>query len=253
MKKTEVDIDVAKWINEHLKKKGWTQTKLAEELDVSQPLINHWVKGRQRPNAEMREKLVEVFGAGFGEEETFGRTLGEWLRSKREKQKLTIKELADKTGLSWLGIKNIEDGNIQSPHKATLKSLEKVLGKLPAVQSKDVEEARDVGGFDFEGTFDVKEWESNAKPGEKIQCIYVIYDKSNRPVYIGQTNDLRSRFKNHEREFWWKEPIAQRFAYIVVKDSEFRKKAEKVMIKLVGTHALMNEQHASWQESEEES
>jgi len=100
MKKTEVDIDVANWINEHRKKKGWTQKQLAKQLDVSQPLINHWEKGRQRPNAEMREKLVEVFGAGFGEEETFGRTLGEWLRSKREKQKLTIRELADKAELS---------------------------------------------------------------------------------------------------------------------------------------------------------
>lgn len=243
MKKAETNVDVASWITEHRKKKGWTQNDLAKGLDVSQPLISQWEKGSQRPNAEMREKLVEVFGAGFGEEETFGRTLGEWLRSNREKQKLTIRDLADKAGLSWLAIKNIEDGNIQSPHKATLKSLENVLGKLPAVQSKDIEEARDVEGFDFEGTFDIKEWESKVGEG-KIPCIYVVYDKSLRPVRIGQTDDLYRRFSQYAKEMWWNCPqIAYKYAYVIVKDQDFRKKAEKVMIKLVGIHAIMNDQN----------
>jgi transcriptional regulator with XRE-family HTH domain len=251
MKKTETGTDVTKWITKHREKKHWTQTQLADKLNVSQALISFWEKGSQRPNPEMREKLVEVFEAGFSDEETFGMSLGEWLRSKREEEKLSIVELAEKAGLSWLAIKLIEDGVTQSPHRATLKSLEKVLGKLPSMQSNDVEDARKVEGFDFEGVFDIEEWKRRSQTGEKIPCIYVIYDKSSRPVYIGQTNDLYVRFKNHEREFWWKEPIAQRYAYIVVKDAEFRKKAEKVMIKLAGTHALLNEQHAKWGEEQE--
>jgi transcriptional regulator with XRE-family HTH domain len=251
MRKSEASTDVAKWISKHRVKKDWTQKKLADELNVSQTLISFWEKGSQRPNAEMREKLVEVFGAGFRDEETFGMSLGEWLRSKREERKLTMGELAQKTGLSWPAIKLIEDGVTQSPHRKTVEALEKVLGELPSVQSKDFEDERKVAGFDLIGINDIDDWQAEAsRTREKIPCIYIIYDKSNRPVYIGQTDNLYRRFKNHEREFWWKKPIAHRYAYIVVEDAKFRRDVEKVMIKLVGTHALMNEQHATWGEEQ---
>ena len=144
--------------------------------------------------------------------------------------------------------KNIEDGKVQSPQKSTLKSLEKALGKLPALVSKDFEEARDAGGFDFEGTFDVREWDSRI--GEKLPCIYVIYDKSLRPVRIGQTDDLRRRFKQYSKEMWWNcYEVANRFAYIIVENAEFRRKAEDVMIKLVGMHAILNTQNTLDEES----
>jgi ribosome-binding protein aMBF1 (putative translation factor) len=62
MKNAVTDIDVASWITEHRKKKGWTEKELAKQLDISQPLVSQWEKSRTRPNAEWREKLLLLLG-----------------------------------------------------------------------------------------------------------------------------------------------------------------------------------------------
>ena len=74
----------------------------------------------------------------------------------------------------------------------------------------------------------------------QVPAVYVFYDQLKRPVRIGETDDLVRRMKEYEQYYWFKSPTAETFAYVVVKERSFRRKTEKVMIKLVGSQAIFN-------------
>lgn len=229
---------VGSWIKDSRDKAELSQQQLADRLGVSQPLVSQWEHGTAQPNHEMLEKLSAVLEADL-DKTPFGMNLGEWLRKQREKNELTREQLARKAGISPLTIYFIENGTTRSPQDATLKGLQKALGQLPGSLSADVEEAREVGDFQYLGPFPIDKWEENVGEGE-IPCIYVFYDSLNRPVRIGETADLSRRIKEYQQMYWFRPPTAETFAYILVKDSKIRSQAEKVMIKLVGNHAIFN-------------
>lgn len=229
---------VSSWIKANRNKAELSQQQLADKLGISQPLVSQWENGDAQPSHEMLEKLSAVLEANL-DETSFGMDLAEWLRKQREKKGMTRKQLAEEAGISPLTIYFIENGTTRSPQDATLKGLEKALGKLPINLSEDVEEARDVGDFQYLGPFPIDKWEENVGKG-KIPCIYVFYDSLNRPVRIGETEDLTRRIREYQQMYWFRPPTAETFAYILVKDSKIRSQAEKVMIKLVGNHAIFN-------------
>lgn len=207
-------------------------------LGITQPVISLWETGAFRPSNEMLEKLSSALGARL-DPSFINVDLAEWLQERREKAGLSRDQLAEKAGISPLTIYFIENGTTKSPQEATLQRLEKALGKFPATLSKDVEEAREAGDFEYLGPFPIEKWDENIGK-EKIPCIYVFYDSLSRPVRIGETEDLTRRMKEYQQYFWFKAPMVETFAYIIVRDSKFRSQAEKVMIKLVGKNAMFN-------------
>jgi hypothetical protein len=127
-------------------------------------------------------------------------------------------------------------------HQSTAKSA-KVLGKLPSELVTDNREDRSDETFDLLGPFPLTKWQENLRDEGEVSCIYVLYDVAKRPVRIGQTKDLRRRIKEYEDNYWWfRSPTVESFAYVKVNDQQFRRKAEKVMIKLVGEYAIFNVQ-----------
>lgn len=46
------------------KRKGWTQTELANKLGCTWGVISHWEKGLRQPRMEMVGKIAELFGVG---------------------------------------------------------------------------------------------------------------------------------------------------------------------------------------------
>ena len=78
-----------------------------------------------------------------------------------------------------------------------------------------------------------------------VECVYVIYDAQKRPVRIGETGDLRRRLLEYEKNYWWwKSPTAVTFAYFLIEGGEKnRQKFEKLATRLVGEHAIFNEQN----------
>jgi transcriptional regulator with XRE-family HTH domain len=230
-------MKIAAWIKEIREKNKLTQDQLAKKVGVSQPQISNWETGITSPSRDMVENISAVLGIRPPEVIE----LGEWLRKSREKKGLTQSELAKQAGISQLAISFIETGKTESPQQATIERLEKVLGPLPSTLTKEVKEERGKD-FEFLGPFPATNWEENVGAG-KIPCIYVFYDYLKRPVRIGETEDLRRRIREYQMNYWWfKYPIVDSFAYVIVGDAEFRRNTEKLMIKLVGEHAIFNTQ-----------
>jgi transcriptional regulator with XRE-family HTH domain len=145
--------------------------------------------------------------------------------------------------MSQLTISFIETGKTESPQKATVEAIEKVLGKLPGkIQSEIAEEAKVEGIGEYRGPFPIDEYKDNVQ--DSTEGIYVFYDSLKRPVRVGQTDDLKRRIFEYKRDTWWcRPPTVESFAYIIVKDAKLRRQVESTMIKLVGDNAIFNIQH----------
>ena len=231
--------EVSSWMKTNREKSGLTQTQFADKLGVYQPQVSNWERGTALPSREMLRNMSAIFGVepdkipGIME-------LGTWLRRTRDKLGLTQGQLAQKAGISPITISFIETGQTESPQVSTLKRLEKVLGKLPSNLDKEVKEERTIEELEFLGPFPVNAWQENVGE-DRIPCIYVFYDELKRPVRIGETEDIRRRLKEYEQNYWWfRPPTVETFAYVIIKDPEFRHKTEKLMIKLVGENAIFN-------------
>ena len=133
---------------------------------------------------------------------------------------MTAAQLAEKSGLSVPTIYNIEAGKAQNPRPRTIRLLEKAVGKkFEAEFQKSLKEASTIEGLgefqDFE-PHDEKEWPEESG-------IYVFYDISDRPVYVGMGTSIATRIADHRDRFWFKRPIVERGAYVPIKDEKLRR------------------------------
>lgn len=72
--------------------------------------------------------------------------------------------------------------------------------------------------------------------------IYLFYDVSQRLIYIGQSGNVKSRLKQHYEKFWYRPPIVESASYIEIEDEKMRKRLESLLIKSLGSHAVINHQ-----------
>lgn len=182
---------------------------------------------------EVADEGIET-GAGPSE---FGR----WLYETRTAAKLSVGDLADKAGTSWAQIYNLESGRSQNPQAATRKKLTDALGQEPApAVVKATEESatvEDVGEF-----VDFDPHDEASLPPEA--GVYVFYDISDRPLYVGQSQNIRDRIaRSHVEKFWFRAPVVQSAAFVKIEDEELRKRIEKIMIKFMRTNAVLNKQY----------
>ena len=70
--------------------------------------------------------------------------------------------------------------------------------------------------------------------------IYVLYDISDRPLYIGQGRSIDKRLRNHYDKFWFKPPIVQSTSYVQVDEKPLRERVEAVLIKFLKSNAVIN-------------
>jgi transcriptional regulator with XRE-family HTH domain len=134
-------------------------------------------------------------------------------------------------------IYNIESGKSLNPQKETRKRLAHALDTpIPSDVAKEAEEAQDIQGLgsltDFD-PYDEKELPS-------VAGIYVFYDVSDRPVYVGKAAIIASRVKEHKDKFWFRPPIVSYAAYVPVSDGKVRHQIEQVLIKFLKSNALIN-------------
>lgn len=73
--------------------------------------------------------------------------------------------------------------------------------------------------------------------------VYVFYDVSQRPVYVGESSNIRMRVRGHVEKFWFKRPIVESAAYIRISDQKLGEQIEQIWIRFLKSNAVMNRQH----------
>ncbi len=218
---------------------GLKQKELAEKMGVSQPLVSQWEVGRQKPSREQIARLQSILGGiadveGSAPSETES-AIGAWLSKARLNRNFTVNELANKSGVSPAAIYNIEKGRAENPHPKTIKALEAALGdKLES--EKEVTEAGEIKGLgdfvDFD-PYDVKNL-------PEVAGVYVFYDISQRPIYVGQGSSIARRIKDHHEKFWFKRPIVEDGAYVEISEKRLREQVETILIRFLKQNAVIN-------------
>jgi transcriptional regulator with XRE-family HTH domain len=233
-------------------KVGWTQGDLAEKVGVSQMTVSNWEAGKAHPKAEQKAQIFSLLGvakpAGKDtDEETAVETseagpsaVASWLTKTRLERKMSVPELSEAADVTAGQIYNIESGRTTNPRPSTIQKLEKALNeRLPPETKAEIKEEATVEGvgefFEFD-PHDKDDWPD-------VPGIYVLYDISDRPIYVGQGASIRRRIADHEEKFWFKHPIVSTASYISVPDGELRKKIETILIRFLKRNAVINKQN----------
>lgn len=214
---------------------GLTQQALADQLNVSQPLVAQWETGRSQPTEENLKKLTELFG------QPIFSTFGAWVRDARAAKGWTQAQLAATAGLSALTINFIEIGRTQNPRDATRQRIEEALNASYEGQDEGENEEKSRGSDAIIGELiefnphDPEDWPDQGTPG-----IYLFYDGTGRLVRVGKSETLGKRIGSHVEKFWFKEPVVAFGAYAPIRKDLVRK-VEKLLLQAIGVdHLVLN-------------
>jgi transcriptional regulator with XRE-family HTH domain len=163
---------------------------------------------------------------------------GEWLRGRREAAGKSREELAAAAGVSAIQIYNIETGRTLNPRDRTRRALERALKEqAPQQLVQAVEESAQIEGVGRLTDFDPHSDEDFPRePG-----VYVLYDISDRPIYVGKSGNIRDRIRGHVDKFWYRSPIVEKAAYVRVDDATLRGQLEETLIKFLKSNAVINQ------------
>lgn len=226
-----------------------TQAEIAGKMRVTQGTISNWEIAKVVPTREQKEELKKILG-GLSSDAAPNRAEAEislgpnplsgWLTKTRLGKHFSVAELATAAGLSTQAVYNIESGRIVNPRPQTVKLLEKALGTdIPADAKEEIREEAKIEGvgelIDFDPHSD------NDLP--VVAGIYVLYDISERPIYVGQGADIRSRIRSHRDKFWFRQPIVYTAAFVKIEDKSLREKVETLLIRFLKSNAVINKQN----------
>ena len=223
------------------------QVDVASALNVSQGTVSNWERGKSVPSRTERARIREFFESSAGNSThasvpplratPMHESFGEWVVQGRVAKGWTQAQLAKKAKLSQAAISNIEIGRSPNPLVATRLRIEEALGaRIPAAIAEEQERAAEVEGVGVMLNFDPhdpKEYPTEAG-------VYVFYDRSDRPVYVGESTDIRRRVRDHADKFWFKAPIVDTASYVPIPDDALRRKVESVLIAFLRSNAVLN-------------
>lgn len=229
-------------IQERRRANALTQAELGQRLGVSQPTIHLWEKGRSAPTDEQIRLLSEILGGLTPDSDAVTEAesqtpLAAWLSRALAKKDLTVGQLAVKADVSAPTVYNILSGRAQNPHPKTISALEKALGDN--FESK--QEAREASAVKGIGELiDFNPYEQKEIPTKA--GVYVLYDISQRPIYVGKAAKISIRLNDHSTRFWYKRPLVETGAYIEIPDETLRDQIETVLIQFLKNNAVINKQ-----------
>lgn len=246
------NITVGERIKRNRIKVGWTQGELAEKVGVSQMTVSNWEASKANPKPDQKARIFSLLGMEKMTTSASDKDLNEssveegpsavaaWLTRTRLERKMSVPELAEAADVTAGQIYNIESGRTTNPRPSTVQKLERALNeRLPPETKAEIKEEATVEGvgefFEFD-PHDQGDWPD-------VPGIYVLYDISDRPIYVGQGASIKKRIRDHEEKFWFKHPIVSTASYISVPDGELRKKIETILIRFLKRNAVINKQN----------
>jgi transcriptional regulator with XRE-family HTH domain len=146
--------------------------------------------------------------------------------------------LANQAEVSSVAIYNIENGKIRNPQASTREKLASVLkAETPKEVIEETESEQAVKGLGI-----LTDFPPHSK-GEwpQLSGVYVLYDISYRPIYVGKASNIAGRLASHNDKFWFRFPIVAYASYIQVADENLGHQLEQAMIKFLKTNAVVNQ------------
>lgn len=194
----------------------------------------------------MEDDTDRLDGDGAVSEDEGVGPVAEWVRSQRDEKGWTVAELAEESGVSIPQIYNLESGRSRNPQSKTRLRLEKAFDAAmpeatPAVEAPGVE-PQDVG---LGALQDFDPYAESDLPD--CSGVYVLYDISDRPVYVGRATKrtIAQRLPEHYEKFWFKRPVVSHAAFISIADEKLCMQIESVLIRFLKSNAVLNRQHVS--------
>ncbi len=221
-----------------------SQAEVGKRVGVSQPTVGYWEQGKRAPSDEqimLLERLLGPLASDTAPEEEPGASLlGAWVNKKRVAKNWTVPELARQAAVSPSTIYNIESGRTSNLQKQSVESLEKAFGeKLPQDTKEEIARSANVEGI---GEFtDFDPYDENNLPTSG--GIYVLYDVSERPIYVGMASNISSRIRSHKDKFWFRKPIVETASFVTILDEKRRREIETLLIKFLRSNAVINQQN----------
>jgi len=213
---------------------GIKQKQLAMMLGISQATVSHWVTGKATPSSDQGAMLTELLGRT---EER--RTLAQWVTEKRNERGWTVADLAREAELSLPAVYNIESGRITNPRERTRKALERALGAQLAVAiEREMTASSGIPGTGVGPFTDFDPYVEDELP--VVAGVYVFYDISDRPIYVGKSENIGKRVKTYSEKFWFRKPIVEKAAYVQVEDENLRAQIEVILIRFLKSNAVLN-------------
>ncbi len=237
------------WLRGERARRGLSVAELAHKTGLSGQTVRGIESGRfPNPHEATRKALSDALGEDAPQspvaEAEDARTpdddpspLAVWLNKTRTEKGLTVVELAKRAGITTQAIYNIEAGRIDNPRKGTRLALSRALNEaVPDDTLRETEAATRVVGLGSLTDFDPHdEKDLPDEPG-----VYVFYDVSQRPVYVGRSAKISGRVREHEQKFWFKRPIVDTASYIKIPGDELRKQVEQILIRFLKSNAVLN-------------
>lgn len=245
-----------KILRELRRNENLTQNQLGAELQIAQPIVSQFESGNTTPSDAQLDSIVDRFGVksfvdgSIAEIDTYN-LLSNWLRGAMAAKSLTVKDLAELTGLSRTPIDSILNGKNTNPRTRTIEKLEEALGvKIDVDIQAEIERDADLGVEGVGAFTDFDPYDMNDLP--QVPGIYVFYDISDRPIYVGMGSSIARRCRDHEQKFWYKSPVVYKASYVEVQDRTLREQIERVMIRFMKTNAVINKQLVERDENDRE-
>lgn len=177
---------------------------------------------------------------------------GAWLQEAMEESKFTVAKLVEKSGISAPAIYAILSGRSKNPQQETRRLLERAVRKqfAGADDKPKVEHTPNAVAPEGMGEFsDFDPYNDDLLP--ELPGIYVFYDISNRPIYVGKavkgTRTIKSRVREHQDKFWFKRPLVESGAFIPIHDEVLCAQVEKALIKFLKDNAVINKHYVEAQ------
>jgi transcriptional regulator with XRE-family HTH domain len=166
---------------------------------------------------------------------------GTWVRVEREKKGWTQGQLAESAGLSGQQISNIETGRTRNPQNRTRDKINQALGQQPSQEIVTAEESQ-VSILNLGALVGFEPYDEDNLPD--VRGVYVFYDRTKRPVYVGRATKrpISVRVREHSEKFLFKSPVVHTASYLEITDESLCKQTEQILIKFMRTHLLLNRQ-----------
>ncbi|EQD31614.1 protein containing Excinuclease ABC, C subunit, partial [mine drainage metagenome] len=81
--------------------------------------------------------------------------------------------------------------------------------------------------------------------------VYVFYDRSERPIYVGKSKNIAERLNDHVDKFWFRRPIVESASYAAIPEAKLRGQVETLLIKFMKSNAVLNIQNVQDRSSED--